>query len=193
MTPHTHFSSEDILDRLTSGDAASSFSDCRKCGEEAASVVKFLAELRTADAAVVATTEWDDMLLRSRIREAVSKEPVHSAAGLPRFFLFRPAFISALAACLVFAIWSPLSRYGDSPVTSMENARHERLPAWTPLPDESDDEGLAVLAEWKPNEDEFSIARCRAACFGGLGHDEEENLLQAMPPPAAPLTGSTPL
>lgn len=196
MSSHTHLSSEDILDRLTGGGPSPSLPGCESCQAEAALLSRFLTDLRHADADAVATTEWDDLLLRSRIREAVSKETVHPRPWRGRFLFVRPAFVSALAACLVFAIWSPLSRYGDSEVTSVESATHERLPAWAPLPDESEDEGLAVLAEWNPNEDEFSIARCRAACFAGLSHDEEEKLRQSLAaagPVPIPLAGSTPL
>ena len=69
-----------------------------------------------------------------------------------------------------------------------------RIPAWTPLPDESEDEGLAVLAVWSPNEDEVAIARCRASCLAGLS-DREQDLLNSDLTPAArsPRTEASPL
>ena len=77
----------------------------------------------------------------------------------------------------------------------MSPAQDARIPSWTPLPDESEDEGLAVLAAWTPNEDEVAIARCHFACLSGLSDHEEENLLRTVTTTASrsPLTEASPL
>jgi hypothetical protein len=80
-------------------------------------------------------------------------------------------------------------------VASLASGASVRIPAWTPLPDEAEDEGLAVLAEWTPNEDEVAIARCHFACLSGLSEHEEENLLKTVAAAASrsPLTEASPL
>ena len=77
----------------------------------------------------------------------------------------------------------------------MSPAQDARIPSWTPLPEESEDEGLAVLAAWTPNEDEVAIARCHFACLSGLSDHEEENLLRTVTTTASrsPLTEASPL
>lgn len=197
MNTHRHLSSEEIFEHLEAGEAAPGLAGCAACEAEAASLSRFLSSLRSADAELVATTEWDDLLLRSRIREALAREKPHSPSIFDRFPVLRPAFAAALVASLAFAVWSPLSRYAGGPGETVTRSVSvdDRLPAWSPLPDESEDEGLAVLAEWRPNEDELTLARCRAACLAGLTSHEEENLLSAvaMNVARAPMTGASPL
>ncbi|MBK5255103.1 MAG: hypothetical protein JJE39_03640 [Vicinamibacteria bacterium] len=196
MSTHHHLSSEEICEQISLGLDPQGIAGCERCEAEARSLAGLLADLRRADASLARTTDWDDLLLRSRIREAVARERPHSRSIWDRFALLRPAFVSALVAVLVFAVWSPLSPRSDSDRLQLVAGAGSRaaghLPAWTPLPDESEDEGLAVLAEWTPNEDELAIARCRAACLGGLTTHEEENLLQAFSA-RSPLTGANPL
>jgi hypothetical protein len=197
MNTHRHLSSEEIFELLESREAGRDISGCETCQAEAASWSRFLTSLKAGDAELVVTTEWDDLLLRRRIREALSKEKPHKASIFARFPVLRPAFAAAIVAGLVFAVWSPVARYhGDSgqSVTRGPSA-HDRLPAWSPLPDVSEDEGLAVLAEWIPTEDELAIARCRASCLAGLTAHEEESLLNAVAMNAAlaPAVGATPL
>lgn len=197
MNTHRHLSSEEIFDRVSAGEGAPELAGCSQCGSEAESFSRFLSELKTADRDLVATTEWDDLVLRRRIREAVAQEKPHRPSIFDRFPVLRPAFAAAVVGSLVFAVWAPLSRVafetgqGLAPSASI----HDRLPAWTPLPDESEDEGLAVLAEWTPSEEELAIARCRAACLAGLTSHEEEKLLNAvaMNVARAPMTGASPL
>lgn len=197
MNTHRHLSSEEIFERLEAGEAVPDIAGCAPCEAEALSVSQFLVSLKSADAELVTTTEWDDLLLRSRIREALAKEKPHSPSIFDRFPALRPAFAAALVASLAFAAWGPLARYAGGLGESVTRSAsvHDRLPAWSPLPDESEDEGLAVLAEWRPNEDELALARCRAACLAGLTSHEEENLLSAVAMNAAraPMTGASPL
>ena len=100
-----------------------------------------------------------------------------------------------MVASIVLVVWSPMSRYGDSQGPRMASVNSPRLPAWDPLPAEAEDEGLAVLAEWTPNEDELAIARCHAACLSGLSNHEEESLRLAVASIAAPppITRGSPL
>lgn len=198
MKLHRHIPSEEIFEKITSGEPLVGIAGCKPCEAEAASLSRFLSELRRSDAESGATTDWDDLLLRSRIREALAKEKPHVRSIFDRFAILRPAFVSALVASLALAVWSPPSQNGDKEGTKMASMNFTppgRLPAWTPLPDESDDEGLSVLLEWTPNEDELEIAGCRASCLSGLSKHEEENLLLAvastLPPP--PVTGRSPL
>jgi hypothetical protein len=197
MNTHRHLSSEEIFERVSAGDGTPDLMGCSRCATEAESFSRFLIELKTADTELVSTTEWDDLLLRSRIREAVAQEEAHRPSIFDRFPVLRPAFAAAVVASLAFSVWAPLSRYaggmgeGLAPAASI----HDRLPAWTPLPDMSEDEGLAVLAEWTPSEEELTIARCRAACLAGLTSHEEEKLLSAVAMNVArvPMTGASPL
>ena len=197
MNTHRHLSSEEIFDRVSAGEDIPDLAGCPRCAPEAESFSRFLTALKTADTELVSTTEWDDLLLRSRIREAVAQEKPHRPSLFDRFPLLRPAFAAAVVASLAFSVWAPLSRYAGGMGESLTRVPevHDRLPAWTPLPDESEDEGLAVLAEWLPSEEELTIARCRAACLAGLTSHEEEKLLSAvaMNVARAPLTGASPL
>ena len=196
MTPHQHLSSEQIFAQVDSGAAFPESTGCAECRAEAESLRAFLGDLRRADAALVATTEWDDLLLRRRIREAVAAEKRHSRSFFDRFFILKPALVSALGAVLVFAVWSPLARVpGMGASASVSPVAESRLPVWSPLPDEADDEGLAVLAEWTPTEDELAVAGCHGACLSGLTLHEEENLLHAptFGAPQPPVPGGSPL
>jgi hypothetical protein len=194
---HRHLSSEEILDSISAGEPLPDLSGCESCRAEASSLSSFLVEMRRADAEPSAESGWDDLLLRRRIREAIASEKPHGRSIFDRFSILRPAFISALAACVALVVWSPLARHSErgSQVASMSPAPHARIPAWVPLPEESEDEGLAVLAEWTPNADEVSIASCHFSCLSGLSEHEEENLLSAVATASArtPLTQASPL
>ena len=202
MTKHQHVSGEDLLERMTTGEFVPGASGCDQCEAEASALSHVLRAVSLADASVPAPTDWDDLLLRRRIREAVAEEKPHSRSIFDRYAVLRPALATALAASVVVAVWAPMSRNGDTPGTpltsfgalSLESAERH-LPAWTPLPEEAEDEGLAVLAEWTPNEDEFALAQCGAGCLSGLSHHEEESLLQAVGAvaPRSPLGDGTPL
>ena len=197
MNTHRHLSSEEIFEPLISGEAPAAIAGCESCEAEVASLSRFLVEVKRADTESVATTEWDDLLVRRRIREAIVKEKPHGRSTLDRFFILRPAFVSAVVASIALAVWSPLSTVKDrgTRMASLTPGAGARLPSWTPLPDESEDEGLAVLAEWTPNEDEVAIARCHSACLSGLSDHEEENLQRAVSTTASrsPLTEASPL
>ena len=95
------------------------------------------------------------------------------------------------------AVWTPFSGVWNEPerVATLSASASGRLPVWSPLPDESEDEGLAVLAEWTPTEDEVAIAGCHAACLVGLTSHEEEALLSTVNQNAArsPAPGASPL
>ena len=198
MNTHRHLESEEIFEQLSEGVAPEAFAGCEACEAEASSLSRFLADLKRVDAGSVATTEWDDLLLRRRIREAVAEERPHGRSVFDRFLVLRPVFFSALVASIVLVAWSPLSSLMTRPgarMAAMTTGASARIPAWTPLPDESEDEGLAVLAEWTPNEDEVAIARCHFACLSGLSEHEEENLLHAVSATVSrsPLTEASPL
>jgi hypothetical protein len=196
MNIHRHLSSEEILEGLVAGETPAPVAGCPSCEAERSSLSLFLAELKRLDAEGVATTEWDDLLMRRRIREAVAQEKPHRSSLFDRFFILRPVFVSALVASIVLMVWSPLSRVAD-PVTHvalMTPATGARIPSWTPLPEESEDEGLAVLAEWTPNEDEVAIARCHFSCLSGLSEHEEDILRSAATAASrSPLTEPSPL
>jgi hypothetical protein len=202
MNTHRHLSSEEILDwvsedRVSEAKALPELEGCASCTAEAQSVSRFLTGLRRVDTELVATTDWDDLLLRRRIREALAKEKPHVRSIFDRILILRPAFVSAVAAVVAIAIWTPFSAGPGEKVQMVSSSADlsSRLPAWSPLPEESDDEGFAVLAEWTPNEDELAIARCRAACLAGLSLHEEEKLLSAVATQASltPTTGASPL
>ena len=202
MTTHRHLESEEIFEQWISGEAPAALGGCKSCEAERLSLSRFVAELKRADTESVSTTEWDDLLMRRRIREAIAKEPPHGRSIFDRFFILKPAFVSALVASVVLVVWSPLSTAPRSTVedpgtrtASMSPGSLARIPSWTPLPDESEDEGLAVLLEWTPNEDEVAIARCHSACLSGLSDHEEDNLLHsvATTAPRSPLTEASPL
>lgn len=199
MNSHSHLSSEEILEQLTAGDATpQAVAGCASCEAEASSLGLFLAELKRVDAGSVATTEWDDLLLRGRIRRAVAAEDPHRRSVFDRFLILRPVFVSALVASIALVVWSPLASRDADPGTrtaSIASGASARIPSWTPLPEESEDEGLAVLAEWTPNADEVAIASCHFACLSGLSDHEEENLLHSVSStaPRSPLTEASPL
>ncbi len=176
MNTHRHLSSEEIFERISGGQLGPGIAGCEVCEAEASSLSQILLDLRSADAELGATTDWDDLLLRRRIREALGNEKPHARSIFDRFVILRPVLASALIAGLAFAVWSPTPRYGDRQGTPMASVVSPRLPAWDPLPAEAEDEGLAVLAEWTPNEDELAIAGCHAACLSGLSNHEEESL-----------------
>ena len=196
MSTHHHLSSEEIFERISMGEAPAGIAGCASCEAEASSLAAFLVDLKRSDSELVATTDWDDVLMRRRIRAAIAEERPHVRSIFDRFFFLRPAFVSALAASIALAVWSPLSHYTDrgTQSASASPGGGARIPAWTPLPDESEDEGLAVLAEWTPNEDEVAIARCHFACLSGLS-EHEDNLLSAAAATASrsPLTEASPL
>lgn len=199
MNPHRHLESEEIFEQLTaSGETPAAVAGCASCEAEASSLSRFLAELKRVDSESVATTEWDDLLMRRRIREAVAEEKPHGRSAFDRFLILRPVFVSALVASIAVVVWSPLaSRVADPGIrmASMTPGASGRIPSWTPLPDEAEDEGLAVLAEWTPNEDEVAIASCHFACLSGLSDHEEENLLRVVTSsaPRSPITEASPL
>jgi hypothetical protein len=202
MNAHRHPGSEEIFERLIAGEAPAALGGCESCEAEALSLSRFLADLKRADTQSVATTEWDDLLMRRRIREAIAKEKPHGRSLFDRFFVLKPALVSALVASVVLVVWGSLSTVPQSTVSdqgtrvaSMISGPAARIPSWTPLPEESEDEGLAVLAEWTPNEDEVAIARCHSACLSGLSDHEEENLLHSVSTAASrsPLTEASPL
>ena len=197
MNSHRHLSSDEILDAVTAGEPLPDLSGCESCASEAAALTSFLGELRRAHVEPQAETEWDDLLLRRRIREAIAQETPHGRSLFDRFAILRPAFVSVLVAGLALLVWSPLTRQASrgSQVASIAAADQARIPAWVPLPDEAEDEGLAVLAEWTPNEDEVSIASCHFSCLSGLSEHEEERLLNAVVTAVsrAPQTQASPL
>jgi hypothetical protein len=196
MNTHHHLSSEAIFEPISEGRSVPGLEGCPVCEAEAARVSAFLLELRGADAEFVSTSEWDDLLLRKRIREALARESPHVRSLFDRFSIFRPAFVSALLAVVALAVWTPSSSpRRANHLASINPVAQVILPAWSPLPEESEDEGLAVLAEWTPNEDELVIARCRAACLAGLSSREEEDLFSdtAQNVPRPPITGASPL
>jgi hypothetical protein len=197
MNTHRHLSSEELFERVSMGETPEGIAGCASCEAEASSLSGFLVELKRCDSELAVTTDWDDLLARRRIREAVAREKPHSRTLFHRFFILRPVFVSAVAASVALAVWSPLSQDADKgkQTASASPVGGGRIPSWTPLPDESEDEGLAVLAEWTPNEDEVSIARCHFACLSGLSDHEEENLLRSVAAIASrsPLTEASPL
>ena len=197
MNTHRHLSSEEIFEPISEGRSVPGLEGCRVCEAEAARVSAFLLELRGADAEFVSTSEWDDLLLRKRIREALARETPHVRSLFDRFAVLRPAFASALLAVVALAVWTPFSAspHRANRGASLGAGVQAILPAWSPLPEESEDEGLAVLAEWTPNEDELVIARCRAACLAGLSSREEEDLFSdlAQNVPRPPIAGGSPL
>ena len=197
MSTHRHLSSEDILEQLDGPGLPAAIAGCATCGDEAATLSLLLAEVTRLDAERVATSGWDDLLVRRRIREALAQEKPHRLSIFDRFFVLRPVFVSAVVASIALMVWAPLSRVADpgTRTASIRQTTGARLPAWSPLPDEADDEGLAVLAEWTPNADEVSIASCHSACLSGLSDHEEEHLLNAVITTTArsPLTESSPL
>lgn len=196
MNTHHHLSSEEIFTRVEAGAPDPEITACPRCLAEAASLREFVGDLRRADARLVATTEWDDLLLRRRIREAIAAEPRHARSFFDRFFILKPVLVSALAAVMVFAVWSPLTSVpGQGSSSAVSPIAASYLPVWNPLPDEADDEGLAVLAEWTPTEDEITVAGCHGACLSGLSIHEEENLLHATSfgGPQPPVPGGSPL
>lgn len=198
MNPHRHLTSEEICEQLSDNAVPRGLSGCARCEAEAAELSRLFGDLRRAHSEVGTGSEWDDLLLRRRIREAVSREKPHALSWFDRLGVLRPVLVSAVVAGLVFAIWIPSSRTGKGSGTlgtAVASKPAGHLPAWRPLPDESEDEGLAVLAEWTPSEDELTIARCRSACFGNLSAQEEENLLTDVAANSArtPSLGPTPL
>lgn len=199
MNNHRHLSSQEILDRVSERGPVPGVAGCDSCEAEMASLSQFCEGLRRADAEFVATEKWDDLLLRRRIREALSREKPHARSIFDRFIVLRPVYISALAAMIAVAVWAPFSGGPNRPnnVASMTPAVERLLPAWNPLPEESLDQGLAVLTEWEPTEDELLIARCRSSCMAGLTAHEEEILFSAVALnsslPPLPVTGASPL
>ncbi|MEO5761684.1 MAG: hypothetical protein ABIR28_05160 [Vicinamibacteria bacterium] len=196
MSPHRHLSSEDICERVLDGVPTPEIDTCAQCEGEARSFAQLFAGVRRADTALEPTTDWDDLVLRSRIRDAVAKEKPHAPSIFDRLMIFRPVFAAALVAVMVLIAWAPLSRFAEPDLSQTASpGSHSRIPAWTPLPAESEDQGLAVLAEWTPNEDELTVARCRAACLGGMTNHEESLILAASnsAPVMLPLTGASPL
>ena len=193
MTPHRHLSSEELLDAISAGEPLPELAGCESCAAEASSLSTFLLELRRADSEPLVGSDWDDLLLRRRIREAIGREKPHSRSLFDRFPILRPAFVSALVAAIALTVWGPLTHDAEkgSQVASLASSDQIRIPAWVPLPEESEDEGLAVLAEWTPNEDEVSIASCHFSCLSGLSEHEEERLLSAVS--RTPLTQASPL
>ena len=197
MNTHSHLSPEEIFEAVSAGEPALDLSGCPSCRAEASSISALLAGLRRADAELATTTEWDDLLLRRRIREAVAKERPHGRSIFDRFVILKPALVSALVASLALVAWNPLSHVAEPRIktASLGPAASGRIPAWTPLPEESEDEGLAILAEWTPKEDEVAIARCHFSCLSGLSDHEEENLFHDVSQAGArsPLTEASPL
>jgi hypothetical protein len=194
MNPHSHLSSEEIFERLSEGQSIPAIAGCESCEAEAASLSLFLAELKRVDAESAATSDWDDLVMRKRIREAVAREKPYRGSIFDRYFILKPVFVSAVVASVALVVWSPVTRMTDPGAGTPAQVASARLPAWTPLPDEAEDEGLAVLAAWSPNEDEVAIARCHFACLSGLS-EREQDLLNSDPTPAArsPRTEASPL
>ena len=153
-----------------------------------------LGELRRADASAASPTDWDDLLLRKRIREAVAIEGPHAKSLFGRFGFFKPALVTASVAILALAVSNPLFQFDSSRGTTVASVQPGTLPSWVPLPEESEDEGLAVLAEWTPSAAELEIAGCQSACLSGLSSNEEDNILRSMAvsPSRAPLAASSP-
>jgi len=203
VSGHRHLSPEEIFELVSEGIAQDGLAGCDLCEGEALSVTGLLSDLRRVDQETASATEWDSVLLRSRIRQAVAREKQHSRSLFDRFFILRPVLASALVAGLAFVVWTPFStEFGGvaqeaghvASDLSASGASTGHLPAWIPLPREADDEGLAVLAEWTPNEDELDVVSCRAACLGGLSMYEEDALRAAITTtPPNPLTEGTPL
>jgi len=197
MNSHRHLSSEEIFERLSEGPSIPAIAGCESCEAEARSLSLFLSELKRVDLESTVTSDWDDLLMRKRIREAVARERPHRPSVFDRFFILRPVFVSALVASIALMVWSPVSRMTEpgSSVPAATQVASARIPAWTPLPDESEDEGLAVLAAWTPNEDEVAIARCHFACLSGLSDHEEQDLMNSVATPTArsPRTEASPL
>jgi len=197
MIDHRHLSEEEIFDRVSAGETPPGIAGCSVCEREASAQRALLVHLREADQSLVPPTDWDHVVLRGRIREAVAKETPYRRSIFDRFLVLRPVMASVLLASLVFVVWSPWNRIDLSrPAQVAMNAEASaRIPAWKPLPDETDDEGLAVLAEWTPTEDELAIARCRASCLAGLTIHEEESLLntESVSGSRVPSTEASPL
>ncbi len=198
MNDHRHLTAEEIWEQASGEQTAPVAAGCSVCEAEVASLAGFVSEMKRVDASALSTTEWDDLLLRRRIREAVAREKPHVTSIFRRFPILRPALAAAAILLLAVAAWSPLSGLADvggGQKASLDLRTHDRLPAWTALPNEDEDEGLAVLAEWTPTEDELAIARCRASCLAGLSSHEEERLFTtvAMNVASVPMTVPSPL
>lgn len=198
MSGHVHPSSEDICLRVgevsdsSNSDFLESLRGCPSCEAEAEAARRLFAELRQADSLSEISSDWADLLLRKRIRDAVALERPHSRTFFGRFGLWRPALVTATVAILALAVLNPIARPGGS---KEARVAQDALAAWVPLPDESEDEGLAVLAEWTPNADELELAGCHAACLAGLTSHEEEGILRSMTDSGArtPPLGPSPL
>jgi hypothetical protein len=193
MNEHRHLSEEQIFERVSSSEPLPEIAGCGTCELEASAQRAFLGELQRIDREAAPDAGWDDLVLRNRIRKAISQERPHGASIFERFLGLRPAFLSAALASLVLFVWNPMNTPAPGDAARVVSA--SRIPAWTPLPDEPDDEGLAVLVEWTPNEDELAVAHCRAACLAGLTTHEEESLLNAVAVSSSrlPATESSPL
>jgi hypothetical protein len=194
MNSHSHLSGEEIFERLSESESIPAIAGCESCEAEARSLSLFLSELKRVDAESASTTDWDDLVMRKRIREAVAKEKPYRGSIFDRYFILRPVLVSALVASLAIVVWSPVTRMTDRGAETPTQVGSARLPAWTPLPDESEDEGLAVLAAWSPNEDEVAIARCHFACLSGLSDHEQDLLISDSAPGArSPRAAASPL
>lgn len=199
MKLHEHLPPETLFELVSEDRVPADAASCPECGSEVESLRRFLTGLRRVDASMVATTEWDDLLLRRRIREAVAQEGPLRVSIFDRFQLLRPALASAFVAVIALVVVLP---FGLAPAKSpsavtagVSPVNGSRLPAWTPLPDESEDEGLAVLAEWTPTEDEIAVAGCHGACLAGLSLPEEDHLRAAASAalPGGPVPVGSPL
>jgi hypothetical protein len=163
-----HLSDEELLDALEGegpSAARAHAAGCTLCSSRLDEARDGLGLTRQAEVPEPAPLYWD--AFRRQVGRRVADE------GRNRW---RAWFLPALAAAgLALVVWGPRPPHVPAP--------QPLLPAWSALPAESEDEGLAVVQVFAPTIDDLRpLAGCGrgSVCLPELSDEESRALLKAL-------------
>jgi hypothetical protein len=145
---------------------------CDACRAQVDDLRALLRELPAVDVPEPSPLYWD--AFRRRIGERLDASP---APARRWSWLVGPALVAASAAVVAFVLPRGATLPGPSTPPSLAAV----LPAWTPLPELEDDDGLAVLQAFA-SVDGLTLEECRGLdeCAAEAGAHDAEGLARAL-------------
>lgn len=161
---HIHFTDEQAFELAFETAEVRARLACAVCAAAVEDHVRLMTDLRETSSAdpSVELGDWDSVLLRRKIREAIEHEPAHRpspwARTLRGWVLPKPIFAGAIAIAL--AALGGLRLLGDGEPRETTVVREATIPAWTALPALDDDESFEMLSAWTLTDEEIDLAGC---------------------------------
>jgi hypothetical protein len=140
---------------------------CAECAAAVAEHARLMTDLKETSAVDPAADlgDWEAVLMRRRIREAIEREPAYARSWAASFLtgaLPKPLFAGALAVALAALGGWPLLREAERNGGAHQAVAvpEATLPAWTALPAIDEDDSFDVFSAWTPTDDEIDVAGC---------------------------------